>query len=339
MLKALVTRLAILAVSLLVGLLLIELAMRILYNRRLDYQIEMSRYASTIKRPSADPRLTHEHTPNSQAQLMGVPVSINALGFRDRDLPVEKPANTLRVLLIGDSLTFGWGVKAGERFSEVLEAGLNEELARRAEPRRAQVINTGIGNYNTVQEVALFEGAGRRMKPDVVIMNWFINDAEPTPTRRSPYVISYSYLAMWMWGRLDTLQRMGNAAKDYREYYADLYDDRQPGFVEMAKAFARLGALSHADGFTLVVALLPELHSVWPDYEFKQIHVKVRDVALAGGAAAVADLAPAFAGERPEGLWVSPDDAHPNARGHAIIGSALTGHFKTPGNIPAITKE
>jgi len=190
-------------------------------------------------------------------------------------------------------------------------------------PGNVELINTGIGNYNTSQEVALFENSVLRLEPDIVVVNWFINDAEPTPTKRSPIAISYSYLAMWLWGRLDTLQRMEDAAKDYREHYAGLYNDDQPGYVEMTRAFARFGELARANRFTLIVGLLPELHSVWPDYEFRAIHDQVRQVALAGGAAQVVDLAPAFAGEVPPTLWVSPDDAHPNARGHAIIARGL----------------
>ena len=34
-------------------------------------------------------------------------------------------------------------------------------------------------------------------------------------------------------------------------------------------------------------------------------------------------LAPAFAGERPESLWVSLDDAHPNAKAHGIIAQGI----------------
>jgi lysophospholipase L1-like esterase len=316
-------RLAALALSLLVGVVVLEAAMRVIYSRRLDYQIEMSRYASTVKRPAADPRQTHEHTPGSSAQLMGVPVTINSLGYRDREIPLDKPPHTLRLVLVGDSLTFGWGVAAGSRFSEALQARLGAAPAARGGSARVEVINTGIGNYNTAQQLALFENNIRRLDPDIVVVNWFINDAEPTPTKRSPIAISYSYLAMWLWGRLDTLQRMEDAAKDYREHYGDLYDDDQPGFVEMRRAMARFGELAGSDGFEFVVALLPELHSVWPNYEFRAIHDKVAQAATSGGASLVIDLAPSFASETPASLWVSPDDAHPNDRGHAIIARGL----------------
>lgn len=323
LLRTIVTRLLAILVSLLIGVIAIEGAMRLVYARRLDFQIEMSRYASAVKRPARDPRQTHEHTPNSRATLMGVPVAINSRGFRDREVDARPPPRTVRIAMVGDSLTFGWGVEAHARFSEALQAGVNDVLSRRGEVARVEVINTGIGNYNTAQQLALFENAVRDLGPDLVVVNWFINDAEPTPTKRSPIVISYSYLAMWLWGRVDTLRRMEDAAKDYREHYHDLYRDDQPGFMAMTDAFAGFGRRAQQDGFELMVSLLPELHSVWPQYEFRAVHDKVSAAALAGGAAEVVDLAPAFEGEAPETLWVSPDDAHPNARGHAIIARGL----------------
>jgi len=329
-------RIAAVGVSLIVGLLLMEGLTRIIYSRHLDFQIEMSRYASTIKQPAADPRMTHEHTPNASATLMGVPVAINSLGFRNGEITVAKPPNTFRIVLVGDSLTFGWGVRAEDCFAPLLERRLNDELRRRGSTTAVQVVNTGIGNYNTAQELALFENKGRPLKADLVILNYFINDAEPTPTKRLPYVVSYSYLAMWMWGRVDTLSRMAGPVADYRAYYSDLYADGSEGFAATREALAGFGRWSSTDGFRLIVAILPELHSVAPAYQFTAVHDQVRAAALAGGAATVADLVPFFAGEQPESLWVSPDDAHPNAKGHAIIASGLFEHLGATGELDRI---
>jgi lysophospholipase L1-like esterase len=325
--------LALVAASTIIALLFMEAATRLIFRNRLDYQIEMSRYASTIKRPARDTRMSHEHIPNTEARLMGVPVAINSLGFRNREITVAKPPNVIRILLVGDSLTLGWGVRAEDTFAERLEARLNDELHRSGAGLSAQVVNTGIGNYNTAQELALFENSGRQLAPDLVLLNYFINDAEPTPVGRTPYIVSYSYLAMLLWGRLDSLRRMETAGDDYRTYYSRLYADRADGFMAMRRALSGFGELSKADGFQFVVALLPELHSVSPNYEFAAIHEKVRALALQSGASTVADLAGAFAGEQPRALWVSPDDAHPNARGHEIIANALTDHLVAHGHL------
>ena len=63
---------------------------------------------------------------------MGVPVSTNSMGQRDRDFDVAKPENTVRILMLGDSLTFGWGVKIEDTPSKMLEARLNKAAGGKA---------------------------------------------------------------------------------------------------------------------------------------------------------------------------------------------------------------
>ena len=69
---------------------------------------------------------------------------------------------------------------------------------------------------------------------------------------------------------------------------------------------------------TRCVVLLPELHEL-VDYTFRKEHEIVMDFLRLNEIRAL-DLAPAFANEHdPHTLWVSLDDAHPNARAHRSI--------------------
>lgn len=300
-----------------------ELACRLIYSRKLDYQIEMSRYAAALKRSSEHWRIGHEHRPSRSAHLMGVDVSINEHGFRDPDYPEAKPAGEYRVLLLGDSLTLGWGAAAGDTFAARLQQRLEARFAGCERPRSARVINTGVGNYNTDQEVSFFEIRGRRFDPDLVVLDYFINDAEPTPRQKSPWILRYSYLGMAVWGRLDLARRLYFSGEDFSSYYPALYEEGRDGWRAARDAFARLASLAAQDGFGLVMFLLPELHAVGPEYGFRDIHERVRSAANEAGIPRVTDLAPLFAGEEPEGLWVSLDDAHPNARAHAILAADM----------------
>lgn len=315
---------------------LMEVVCRVMYTIKMDYQVEMSKYAATVKRASENFNVGHEHRPNQKETLMGVEFRTNAHGFRGGDYPLEKSAGAYRVMLLGDSLTVGWGAKEEDLFATRLETSLKEYFKKNGIPQTPQVINTGVGNYNTDQQVSFFEWRGRAFKPDMVILNYFINDAEPTPRQKSPFIIKYSYLAMLLWGRVDTFRRMYISGERYDNYYANLYRDDADGWRGMKEAIGRLANLSKEEGgFRLVVALLPELHAVGPKYGFADIYGKVEKASRGVGVKEVVDLSPRFAGEKPESLWVSPDDAHPNGKAHRIIADGLFEYITEHGLLPA----
>ena len=69
----------------------------------------MTKYAMNLKKDSNNPLIGHEHRPNKSMELMDVMVDINSDGLRDKEYPVEK-SDKKRIIFLGDSLTFGWGV-------------------------------------------------------------------------------------------------------------------------------------------------------------------------------------------------------------------------------------
>lgn len=328
--SGLLSSLALPLASIAACLAVLELACRLYFAANLDYQIEMTRYAAALKQRAPVAAMSHQHIPSSHARLMGVDVSINSAGFRDREYPLEKAPGVYRILVLGDSLTLGWGVEAESRFSEILERRLDAEARSRGAFSAVEVINTGIGNYNTGQEVAFFRSFGRAWRPDLVLLGWFINDAEPTPIKRTPAIFKRSQLAMLLWGRLDVLSRRYGGGNLYGSYYTQLYDEKAEGWRAAQAAFADLATLAREDGFRVCVFLLPELHAIGPRYGFAEIDARVEAAVREAGIPVVVDLAPRFASERPEALWVSMDDAHPNAAAHAILADAM---FETVGAI------
>jgi len=291
-----------------------EVAMRLYTSWFQFYDVEMTRYAMGIKERAGDPRIGHVHRPNSEATLMGVPVRINGDGFRDRDYPVER-TGARRLVFLGDSLTFGWGVAEDLRFESILE----REFGKRAP---TEIINLGTGNYNTVQEVELFLAKGMKYKPDEVVVFWFINDAEPTPHVSRWELLGHSRFVTFFWSRLKTLLSRVDERKSFQGYYAGLYGDAEPGWIAEQEAFVKLKRAADAGGFRLKVVLLPELHD--PAHQpFAAQHAKVMAFLARNGIEAL-DVTPAFKDvKEPLKLWVAPDDAHPNADAHAIIAKAV----------------
>jgi lysophospholipase L1-like esterase len=93
-------------------------------------------------------------------------VRISSLGIRDREFGA-KPAGVRRVLILGDSYTFGWGVEETQRFGNRLE-----ELLQVASPGRWQVVSAGINAYATRDELAWLDEYGWKLEPDLVVLEF-----------------------------------------------------------------------------------------------------------------------------------------------------------------------
>lgn len=101
----------------------------------------------------------------------GVLVVTNSHGFRDAEIPLQKPPNTIRILALGDSVTFGHRVEADTTYPECLERTLSQTSGR----YRFDVINTAVPGNSTFQEYYDLK-RGLKFKPDLVVLQFTLND-------------------------------------------------------------------------------------------------------------------------------------------------------------------
>lgn len=121
----------------------------------------------------SDPELGQRLASGYEGWFAGVPVRINALGFRDtREYDVEKALGTFRILVLGDSVTFGHGTRNDTTYPFLLEQRLR---AWRPEVNW-EVWNLGVPGYATSQELALLHRVAGRYQPDLVVVGLFQND-------------------------------------------------------------------------------------------------------------------------------------------------------------------
>lgn len=100
-------------------------------------------------------------------------VRINSQGLRaDRDYAPRPAAGTLRVVCLGDSITFGWGVEGGFTWPALLEALLN-----RTGGTRAEVINAGMPGYTSRQGLIWADRELLGLQPTVLIVQFGFNDS------------------------------------------------------------------------------------------------------------------------------------------------------------------
>ena len=308
-------------VATLLFLALAEFGLRAWLASHVIYDVEMSRYAQLVKLESPNPEIGHVHRPGAQARLMGVDVRINSDGLRDVEHARARDGRR-RIGVLGDSLTFGWGVEREDTFAALLGGMLGGEQA-------VEIVNFGTGNYDTAQEVALFREKGLAYSPDEVFLFYFINDAEPVPRRSRLAFLANFRVTTFYWSRLRELFAGASGSEDFRTYYGNLYRDGAPGWEATKRALRDLATLCRERGIGLKVVLLPELHDL-VDYPFTEAHRKVAGV-LRDENVPVLDLAPLFSDQRdPHSLWVSLDDAHPNAKAHRLIAERSLGFLRSP---------
>lgn len=145
--------------------------------RRGDWQ----RFESTgILNPRGD-ILEHDLLPSRSVIWNGMRFSTNRWGMRDQEYSLEKPPRTLRIALLGPSVTMGNGVGDGEPFESIVEARLNRELPL-AGFERFEILNFSIDAYCLAQQAILLNERVLEFAPDVVIATNYTQ--EKAMTRR-----------------------------------------------------------------------------------------------------------------------------------------------------------
>ncbi len=97
-------------------------------------------------------------------------IRLNARGFRDTEVAVAKPPGVFRVVLLGDSITWGHGVEQSQRYGDILTEDLH------LQGRAVQVVNLAVSGYGTDQELLLWEREGRSYCADLVLLGLYEND-------------------------------------------------------------------------------------------------------------------------------------------------------------------
>jgi lysophospholipase L1-like esterase len=120
--------------------------------------------------PSHNPQRIYEAKPGTSGYGWETEIRINSHGFRGREYSLQKPAGTFRIVVIGDSITFGNRLAPEENYPAVLES-LYQQAGKSVE-----VLNLGLGGYDTLQEVATLKDIGLSFDPDLVILGYCIND-------------------------------------------------------------------------------------------------------------------------------------------------------------------
>lgn len=330
--------LVLLIIILLIFVIILEVILRISYPLYANYNTEMWRYSVLLKKASNNPDVSHEHIPNKEAFLYGVNIKINSQGFRDKEYSLEKPKETYRIMVLGDSFTLGWGVPIEDVYSKVLEKKLNEN----SKGNKFEVINTALGNYNTQMEYEVLKEKYLQFEPDMIIVGYYPNDPELTKKFSEKSLATIykrnSYTYAFFWDRIVNIKTKFAARKSnngYTGYVHELYKEDFEGRKLMESSLNGIIDLAKKNNITVIVIVLPQFFGDFKNYEFTEVFQAVNSITSKKGVLSI-DMVQYFKGYEIKDLIISFEDAHPNKLGHRIIADVL--HDTLTSRIPEIKK-
>ena len=117
-----------------------------------------------------DSNLGWRNIANWKASTFGQALTTNSKHLRDREYEYQKPSNRKRILVLGDSFVWGYGVADRDIFTEVLESRFERDRMP------YQVINTGVSGWGTDQEYLYFADEGVKYSPDIVVLAFYLGN-------------------------------------------------------------------------------------------------------------------------------------------------------------------
>lgn len=246
--------------------------------------------------------------------------------YRD-DVEFRKPTNDEKHLLfIGDSFTFGHGVKdVSDRFSNVVRARLESE--GREDVRVSNLADAGRDLHWV--EAMLQRSFDSGIRADVVVYVMCLNDIETFHPRHRTYYTELGQHSPTFFLFRDTyffnllyFRLRQFTVPDVKDYYSfvEEYYSSEP-WERMQSKLITVNELCESHDSELVVVVFPFLHQL-ENYRFTAAHSKI-DAFCETQKIPVIDLLPALQSHSDEGLTVSRFDAHPNVLAHKLAAERI----------------
>jgi len=306
---------------------IVDLGLRVFDPIGLWYFAEVGKYFASMQPNEA---YAYLHTPGFRGRFQGVDVAINSGGFRGPEVQAANPRKNIRVLVLGDSVVFGWGAPQDAIFPMRLQRMLERVIPE------VEVIPAGVGSWNTRTEYEYLRSMGVRFGPKVIVLLITANDLDPHRTGRTdvPKTLLFANDTeeAGVWARL--LSRVWNTAGRWSYLVASVQYLRRrqdvarresqanaesPSWEDARLALDGIVQLSHDTGATLLIFLYGSTDGIEKNAALRLY----RDYLTAHALDYFALPEELFTDRR---LRNSVVDGHPNSSGHAVIAQEVYKH-------------
>jgi lysophospholipase L1-like esterase len=241
---------------------------------------------------------------------------------------LPKPPGTKRVVALGDSFTFGdWVARQEDAWPDVLEQRANER------GHSVQVANVGVSGSDTVQEAEFLRGQWAGFDPDVVVLQYTLNDTGQAPDGDPLPLLPIlgvslkrtSALYAFLDSRFAALQWNRNVTG-----YNPFFEEHSPGWKASREAIRDIAAQARERGVPVLFVLFPMFDSHLDEQRYRHLaaHRAITDFVRELGLPFL-DLREDFAAldPNPTRWWAMPFDSHPNPKAHRIAGQRVADYL------------
>ena len=230
--------------------------------------------------------LRGELKPNFEGLILGQEVKINSMGFRDYEYLLKKEKNTFRIAVLGDSLTFGYGVNFNETYPKILEKKFNQK-----ENKRYKVLNFGVPAYNTFQEAELLGKKVINYSPDLIIVGFYYNDLDNAKFRKisKRKITEFGFeidKLLLDWSRFYKFLKFSFRGNKYiasifhkfstTGHYEHIIDKKTQEYVDFKKGVKKIGSISKKNNISVIWLMLPAITNAKP-YPLKKVYDSVSE--------------------------------------------------------------
>ncbi len=272
-----------------IALVAVEILVRVLFDEPVQPRfVHDAGYGVRANQPNVT---TRHYVPGDY----DVRITTNSAGMRgQREYSIARPDGVRRVLILGDSFGFGYGVEDGEVLSAQLEDLLNQ---RAAGAHRYEVINLSVSGFGQAEELVTYRERGRAYGADVVVIFYFENDIgnnavsglfavapDGSLTRVAPEFlpgvrtreILYAVAPIrWLFEHSEAWNLVRNRLSGLvqnsllRQQGLEKFNDTSPKGLELTRALiAELVAETRSDGATPVIVTIPDRKHMASSFPF-----------------------------------------------------------------------
>jgi GDSL-like Lipase/Acylhydrolase family len=292
--------------------------------------------------------LNYRLRPNSLSTDGKITYQLNDQGFRDLKRQQEKASSVYRVLVLGDSVAFGYKVEFQRIFSRRLEVLLRQFL----KSKTLEVVTLAMPGLNTIQESALLLEKGKQYEPDAVVLAFVLNDADagssfqvkkdqgcrieilsvPAPCAMKHLMKESAFLYFLKEGLDELMWRFDVSDKDdpqgsiRSDYFSKLYRDDGKWRSNVVEGFQEIADFALTRGIPVIVVIFPVMFD-FDKYQWDWIHSKVAKEAL-NYRFLIVDLLAEYRRYPVKQTRIERGDfVHPNALGHEVAAISVARFF------------